>query len=180
MDDVAPGYAAVGRVLSPWGLHGDLKVEPLTDRPDYFAPGRSITIAGQTRIVEHSHPRGRLLYLKLSGIDDRNAAEALRGQLLQVPESDLEPLGEDQYYRFQLIGLSVRSTTGEPLGHVCRILSTPSNDVFVVHGPRGEILIPAIEDIVKEIDIERSTIIVEVVPGLLQERKEGPRQPRSP
>jgi len=170
MDDVAPGYVAVGRILSPWGLRGDLKVEPLTDRPDHLAPGRSITVAGQTHTVEHSRPRGRLLYLKLSGIDDRNAAASLRDHYLQVPERDLEPLGDGQYYRFQLVGLSVRSTQGEPLGRVSHVLATPGNDVLVVHGPRGEILVPAIEDFIKEIDIQGGIIVIEVVPGLLPGR----------
>ena len=170
MDDVASGYVAVGRVLSPWGVSGDLKVEPLADPPNYLPPGRNVIVAGQTRTVESSRRRGRLLYLKLSGIDDRAAADALQGRYLQIAERDLEPLGDGQYYRFQLIGLSVHSTDGELLGHVSDVLTTPSNDVFVVEGPLGEILIPAVDDIVKEIDIQGGTMTIEVVPGLLPPR----------
>ncbi len=178
MPDVAPGHVAVGRVVSAWGARGDLKVEPLAGLPppqahgppDPLAPGRSVSLGGQTRIVQHSRRRGQLLYVKLSGIDDREAALALRGQYLQVPQSDLEPLGQGQYYRFQLVGLSVRSTEGESLGRVVRVLTTPSNDVFVVDGPLGEVLIPAIEDIVKEIDLQAGAMTVEVVPGLLPAR----------
>ena len=171
MNDIAPGHVALGRVLSPWGVRGDLKVEPLSDTPDPFAPGRSVTVAGHTHVIERAHRRGHLVHVKLSGIDDRHAAEPLRDQYLLVPESDLQPLDEGRYYRFQLIGLSVSSTAGEPLGRVSRILTTPSNDVFVVDGPLGEILVPAIDDIVKEIDLEGGIMTVEVVPGLIPPRR---------
>ena len=167
MDDLHPGYVAVGRVLSPWGVRGDLKVEPLADLPSLLSPGRSVSVGSQTHTIQRSRRRGRLLHIKLSGIDDRDAAEALKDRYLQLPESELEPLREGQYYRFQLIGLSVRSSAGQTLGRVSRILTTPSNDVFVVDGPRGEILVPAIDDIVKEIDIEGGGMTIEVVPGLL-------------
>ncbi|HEU4759731.1 MAG TPA: ribosome maturation factor RimM [Dehalococcoidia bacterium] len=167
MDDVEPGYVAVGRVLSPHGVRGDLKVEPLAGTPDLLAPGHAVTIAGTPRTIERAARRGRLLYVKLAGIDDRETAATLRDRYLQVPESDLQPLAEGEYYRFQLIGLAVRSTQGESLGRVVDVLSTPGNDVFVVQGPQGEVLVPATDDIVREIDIAGGAMTVEVVPGLL-------------
>ena len=151
MNDIAPGYVAVGRVLAPSGVGGELKVEPLGGPPDPLVPGRTVSLAGQPRTVQRSRRRGRFLYLKLSGIDHRQAAEAIRGHYLQLPETELDPLAEGEYYRFQLIGLAVRSTEGEALGRIVRVLTTPSNDVFVAEGPLGEVLIPAIDDIVQEI-----------------------------
>ncbi len=171
MEDVEPGYVAVGRLLSPHGVRGELKVEPLASVPDLLAPGRTVTAVGIPRTIERVTRRGRLLYVKLSGIDDRPAADALRDRYLQVPESALQPLAEGDYYRFQLVGLAARSSEGEPLGRVVDVLSTPSNDVFVVHGPLGEILVPATDEIVTQIDIEGGAMTVEVVPGLLPPRR---------
>ena len=173
MDDITPGYVAVGRVLAAWGFRGDVKVEPLAGPPDPLLPGRSVGVAGRMVTIEGARRRGRFLYLKLSGIDDREAASTLLGCYLQMPEGDLAPLTEGAYYRFQLIGLAVRSTEGEPLGRVVRVLTTPSNDVFIVEGPLGEVLIPAIDDIVKEIDLDSGTMTIEVVPGLLPARPDS-------
>ncbi len=170
MDDVAPGYVAVGRVLAPWGVRGHLKVEPLADQPRYLSPGRRVTVAGQTFTIERAQRRQHLLHLKLAGIDDRDAAAALRGRYLLIAEADLAPLPEGEYYRFQLIGLAVRGSDGQPLGRVRSVLSTPGNDVLVVDGQLGEILIPAIDDIVKEIDLQTGAMTIEVVPGLLPAR----------
>lgn len=166
MEQVPPGYVAVGRASTPWGVRGVVKVIPLVDTRDRLSPGRGVTVAGQRRTIENCHWRKGMAYLKLSGIDDREAALALRGQLLTVPESELEPLGEGQYYRFQLVGLAVHSTAGTPLGRVTEVLTTGANDVYVVQGERGEILVPATDDIVKEIDLERGRMVIEEVPGL--------------
>src|SRR3990170_825562 len=116
MEQVPPGHVAVGRVGSAWGVRGIVKVIPLVDKRERLAPGRSVSVAGQRRTIESSRWQKGLAYLKLSGIDDREAAIALREQLLTVPESELEPLGEGQYYRFQLVGLAVQSTAGAFLG----------------------------------------------------------------
>jgi 16S rRNA processing protein RimM len=167
MEQVPPGYVAVGRVSAAWGVRGVVKVIPLVDKREKLAPGRSVTVADQLRTIESSRWQGALAYLKLSGIDDREAAFALRKQLLTVPESELEPLDEGQYYRFQLVGLAVESTAGALLGRVTDVLSTGANDVYVVQGERGEILVPATDDIVKEIDLERGRIVIEEVPGLI-------------
>jgi 16S rRNA processing protein RimM len=167
MEKVPPGYVAVARIGTAWGVSGVVKVIPLVDKRERLAPGRSVTVAGHRRTIESSRWQKGLGHLKLSGIDDRQAALALRGQLLTVPESELEPLGEGEYYRFQLVGLAVQTTGGASLGRVTDVLSTGANDVYVVQGERGEILVPATDDIVKEIDLESGRIVIEEVPGLI-------------
>jgi 16S rRNA processing protein RimM len=152
---------AVGWIAAPWGLRGDLKVQPLTDFPERFQRGAALWVRGRRIEVQRSRWSRGFVYLGLSGIDSRSAAEELRGALLEVPESDLAPLPEGQYYRFQVIGLEVRTPEGRPLGRVAEILSTGSNDVYVVRGGPRELLIPAIEDVVKEVDIEGGRLVVE-------------------
>ena len=76
-------------------------------------------------------------------------------------------LSEGQYYHSQIIGLEVRTTQGEPLGNITEVLTGKSNDNYVVRGARGEILIPAIEDVVKSIDLNEGRMTIEAIEGLL-------------
>jgi len=148
------GYVAVGRALSPHGLSGEFRVEPLTDFPERFEVGRSLYIGGERHIIEACRwDRGRL-YLRLPGIDSAEAAAALRHRLLEIPEREVKPLADGQYYQFQIVGLPVRTTAGLPLGRVSAVLTTGANDVFVVHGMLGEVLLPAISDVIKKVDLE--------------------------
>jgi 16S rRNA processing protein RimM len=147
-------------------VRGDLKVEPLAPSPT-FKPGRTAFLDQTEYTIERSRSAARILYLKLAGIDDRERAAEERGRYLQVPETALDPPGDDTYYWFQLIGLRVVSTAGEELGEITEIITTGSNEVFVVRGPRGELLIPAIEDVVREVDVEGGRMVIEPIPGLL-------------
>jgi 16S rRNA processing protein RimM len=164
---------AVGRILGPWGLRGELKVQPLTDFPERFEPGCSLYVDGVAYAVERCRWHRGKAYIRLSGIDSATAAEALRQRFLEVPEEELKPLSEGEYYQFQIVGLDVRTTEGQPLGKVTQILSTASNDVFVVRGEGGELLIPALEDVIKAIDLDGGWMEVELVEGLLPPAKKG-------
>ena len=166
-DNVNQGYVTVGRVLGLWGRQGELKVEPLTDFPERFAVGRTVYVEGVAYTIERCRWQKGRAYVKLSGVDSAAAAGALRQCLVQVPEDELTPLSEGEYYQFQILGLKVRTTEGQWLGEVTQIIGTGSNDVFVVRGQVGELLIPALDDVVKAIDLERGWMEVEPVEGLL-------------
>jgi 16S rRNA processing protein RimM len=166
------GYVAVGRVVRPWGLRGDLKIEPLTDFPeDRFAPDASLWLDGVKRTVEHARSQKGALYVKLSGIDDATAAEACRGLLLEVPEASLPPLEDDEYYHHQLVGLGVVTTDGAELGTVTEVLPTGGNPVLLVRGDAGEVTLPFIDDVIKTVDLEAGRVSVELMEGLLPEPK---------
>jgi len=171
--DASHDYVAIGRVVGPWGLKGDLKVVSLTDFPERFTPGRSLYVEGVPHTVERCRWHKGRAYVKLCGIDSATAAEALRQRLLEVPEAELKPLKQGEYYQFQIVGLRVRSSEGQALGRVTEIVSTGSNDVFVVQGEGGELLIPAVDDVVKAIDLEEGWIEVELVEGLLPPGRKG-------
>ena len=166
MDEILAGYVAVGRVLNAWGIRGELKIEPLAPE-SVLGAGHSVSIAGRDYAIEFSGRSGRFVRLKITGVDTRQDAQQLRGAYLQAPEEDLKPLPEGEYYRFQLIGLAARSVDGRELGRVVEVLSTPENDVYVVKGPDGEVLIPAVDDVVQDIDLTDGTISIEIIPGLL-------------
>ncbi len=155
----------VGRVVGVHGLRGEVKVEPLSDFPERFEPGAALWLDGRRLRVEGSRWQRRLVYLKLEGVDSRSDAVALAGRELCVPEL-LALVQEGVYYQHDVIGLSVVDAAGETLGRVSDILSTGANDVYVVRGERGELLLPAIDDVVRQIDLDGGCLLVELLPGL--------------
>ena len=117
-------FIAVGRVVAPWGVRGEIKVEVMTDFPDRFSPQEKVYIEGRAVAIERSRwHRGRVI-LKLAAIDSIEDAEGLRERFLEVPQSQLRPLPKDEYYQFQLLGLEVWTTEGELLGQIAHILPT--------------------------------------------------------
>jgi 16S rRNA processing protein RimM len=150
-------------------VRGELKIEPLAPE-SCFRQGTRVRIAGSEHAVESIRTGGRATLLALSGVDDRETARQLRGRFVLVPEDSLEPLPEDQYYRFQLIGLAVATTDGRELGTLVDVLITGSADVYAVQGPLGEVLIPATADAIVSLDLAARTMIVNPLPGLLPER----------
>lgn len=163
---VRDGFVAVGRVVGAWGVRGDIKVHPLAP-PELLAKGRTVHLDETPRIIERSARHDKAFHLKLAGIGNREAAARLNGLYLELPEAELPPPGQDTYYHYQLIGLRVVTASGEELGEITEIISTAGNDVFVVRGPRGEVLVPGIEDVVQEVDVTAGRMVIEPVPGLL-------------
>jgi len=162
-----PESLIVGHILAPWGIHGEVKVEVVTDFPERFASGKVVYLNGYPLEIEKCRPHKQHLLVKLATVDSVEAAEKLRGQDLTIPSTELYCLPDGQYYAFQLIGLKVVTTEGETLGRITDIMSTASNDVYIVEGKRGDILIPSIEDVVKSIDLEKGKIVIEAIEGLL-------------
>lgn len=157
----------VGCIKGAWGLHGDLKVEPLTDFSDRFSPGSLLMVEGQAVCVERSRSIKGGLLVKLDLVKDRTRAESLRGRFLTVSEDQIRPLPEGSYYHFQIIGIGVWSEQGEYLGDVKEILTTGSNDVYVVRRKgRKELLIPALEGVVLEVNLGENRTIVRLPEGL--------------
>ncbi len=155
-------------------MRGELRVEIFTDYPErlvqhayfYLAAPDSPDIVRRYS-VEGLRFHGKALLLKLDGCDDRNAADELRAMLVQIPVEEAVPLEEGEYFLFQLIGVRVETESGEQLGQIVEVIETGANDVYVVRGPRGEVLLPAVDDVVLELDMESKRMIVHLLPGLL-------------
>ncbi|MDP9237352.1 MAG: ribosome maturation factor RimM [Chloroflexota bacterium] len=160
--DPDEGYVAVGRILGPFGLKGELKVLPLTDNADRFKAGARLWAEQQPVTVRSSREAQNHLYVTLKGFPDRRSVEKLRHALLQVPETELPPLPEGEYYRFQLVGLTVVREDGTALGTLAEIIETGSNDVYRVHADDGsDILLPALGDVILSIDLDARRIVVD-------------------
>ena len=168
------GFVAVGLVRAPRGLNGELTVTPLSDFSERFQPGATVWAAGVAYTIRNSRPHRNALLVTLEGIETEGQAQSLRGLLFEVPEKELPPLPEGQYYRFQLLGMEVVDRGGQPLGRIEEILETGANDVYIVRNAEGELLLPAIDAVIKEVDLAARRMVVELLEGL--ERR--PRKPR--
>jgi 16S rRNA processing protein RimM len=166
--DPATGYLAVARIVGSHGTRGEVRCEVITDFPERFK--RTKRLYGGDEHIAYELERSRLdhrgVVLKLAGVDDRATAERLRGQTLFVPEDEAVQLPPDTYFWHQVIGLEVRTADGRDLGKISEILQTGSNDVYVVAREGKELLLPAIQDVVREIDLASGTMTVELLEGL--------------
>jgi 16S rRNA processing protein RimM len=158
---------AVGRVLRPHGVRGELLLETLTDSPEQLERVDTVYIGedAQPRSVRRvRRQRGRLL-IQLADCPDRDTAETYRGQLVQIRIDHTAP-PPGVYYHHQILGLDVVTEVGEALGQVAEILETGANDVYVVRGPQGEILLPALRSVIREIDLDARRMTVHLMEGL--------------
>jgi len=147
-------------VLGAKGLGGSLRIELLTDWPERLAVGAELYVENEEaprRIVE-TELGGRLPVLRLDGIDGRAAAQALIGRYLEAPSRSL-PQGS--YYWHQLVGLNVTDPAGTPLGSVEEVFRAGENEVYRIVGPDGELLVPALRDVVRRIDLETGEMVVD-------------------
>jgi 16S rRNA processing protein RimM len=162
-------------VLGAHGIRGELKCRVVTDFPrQRFRRGAEVFMRGAAYVVQGVRLQGDYALLRLAGLTDRTTAEALRGADVEVPRAATVPLPRGQYYWFQVIGLQVDDvTTGEDLGRVVDILETGANDVYIVRGARGEVLIPAIKDVIQEIDPAGGRMRVAPLPGMLPAPRRG-------
>jgi 16S rRNA processing protein RimM len=173
-------WATIGKVVALFGIRGELKVLLLTDIPNRFA-GLGAVYAGPDhtrRLIQSVRPyKGEMIVLKLEGIDDANTAESLRDQNLAIPVSELAQLPPDSYYQHDILGLMVITLDGQKLGSIVDIIVTGSNDVYVIKVPNGsQVLIPAIKDVIKQVDLIRRTMYIDPLPGLLDNVVEETRE----
>lgn len=167
--DIAEGYVAIGQVVGPWGVRGEVKVNLHTDFPERFKTTAVVYLGPEARPVRVLGSRlhkGQVL-LRLEGYTTREAAEALRNLWVQVPRDQVMPLAEGEHYVFDMIGLQVHTTDGRLLGAVTEVLFTDANEVLVVQGEAGEVLIPYLSAVVAAEDMAAREIVIHPLPGLL-------------
>jgi 16S rRNA processing protein RimM len=165
------GLIGVGRVTGTHGLKGALRVRCDPDSTvlqsvarvyvEASSGVREYALAGVARL-NRNH-----LKIALEGVNDVNAAEALRGGSVMVAVADLPQLRPGEFYYFQAIGCEVMLTDGRRLGVIEEVFATGANEVWVVRGDKTEVLVPVIENVVKAMDFERRRVTIEPIPGLL-------------
>ncbi|MDE2860107.1 MAG: ribosome maturation factor RimM [Chloroflexota bacterium] len=161
-----PLTAVVGVIVGPWGNAGEVRVQPHTDNPRRFVRGDRLMAAGRILRSEGRRTHRGMALVKFQGIDTREDASRLAGVELEVPVEDVPPLPDGSYYHFQILDMEVWTASGELLGVVEDILSTGSNDVYVVRRGAEEVLVPAIESVVLQVDVDGGRITVDLPDGL--------------
>ena len=137
-------------------------MEPLTDNTGRIHAGLSVHTGAAVRKVAAVHSSSNLLILKFVGVDNRDDADSLRGKYLEVETTEVEPLPEGSYYHWQLLGLEVFDIAGTRLGTISDIIDNPANDVYVVSGDGGQVLIPAIVEVVRNVDLDAGRMVVDL------------------
>lgn len=161
----------IGEILRPHGVAGEVKVYPLTTDARRFAKLKNVVISGGPgkRSIEIRGARlaDGFVYLHLQGIDSMDEAEKLRGFKIYIDRAEVPPLEEGWYY-FELEGMQVFEA-GVCLGTLVQILETGANDVYVVRGDKGEICVPALKNVVINVDVPGRRMDVTLPPGLLED-----------
>lgn len=159
----------IGKIVNTHGLKGHVKVEPWCDGIETFEYLDSIFIKGTEYNIESVKPHKNIFLLKLKNIDDINVAEGFKGAIITADREKLPPLPEGTYYITDIIGLEVYEDE-KYIGKISDWIETGSNNVYVIKRPKGkDVLIPAIDDVIKKIDIENKTMSVKLLEGLMED-----------
>ncbi|MCL2217677.1 MAG: ribosome maturation factor RimM [Defluviitaleaceae bacterium] len=159
----------IGLITKPQGIKGELRVLPTTHDPSRFELliGQSVKVDGTTLSLTSARLQRGIVIVKFAEVSDRNGAEALIRKKIHIPAEKALPLGADEYYVRDLEGLSVETESGELLGTVVKVLHTAANDVYVVELEDGKpFMIPAIKDVIREVDINKGKMTVRLFDGL--------------
>ena len=173
-----PRFLVVGHLNKPHGTKGELFVWPLTDHPEgVFAPGVVLSMGHPDQNepdpdlpplrIDTVRPFRRGVLVSFGGVDDRNQAELIRGRYLFRRTDELEPLAEGEVFYHQLLDMDVVTVDGQELGRITEVYELRPADLLEVSGPGGQIMIPYLDHVVRDVDIEARRMVVDPPEGLL-------------
>lgn len=158
----------IGKIVNAVGLRGEVKVYNYSDSEEIYRTVSALYAGKELTEVENVRMQKNMVILKLAGIDDRDAAERMRGTELYITDADLPELPEGQFYVRDLIGMTVESEEGDVLGEVSDVIQNTAQDIFEIKGENDKtILIPKVDQFVLNIDKDERVIRVRLMEGLL-------------
>ena len=165
-------YLEIGQIVNTFGIKGQVKIVPFTDDITRFDELKEIYVEKKNELklfqIEQVNYKKNMVILKLKGIETVEEAEKLRNCYLKIDRKDAKKLPKDTYFIVDLLGLDVYTDEGKLLGKVDDIYNAGSSDIYVVKDELGkQILLPAIKDVLKEVDLENKKIIVHIIKGLV-------------
>jgi 16S rRNA processing protein RimM len=166
------GYVLIGEIIGTHGIKGINKFRSYAESLEVFEPGSAILVRESggretSREINWVKHHGRTSLLSFKGINSRSQAEALVGAALFLPKAALPQLDDGSFYWCDLIGIAVYTTGDAYLGRIESIIETGSNDVYVVKNKKKEVLVPALESVVKSVDLEQKRMRVDLPEGLI-------------
>lgn len=167
----------VGKIVNTHGIRGELKVVPSTDFPEErFKQGSTLLVihpeqqSSHEITIQSSRYHKGMYIVKLQGMDNINDVQSFKGALLKVPKEQLQNLSDDEYYYYEIVGCTVITDEGVQLGKITEILSPGANDVWVVDRGAGKpVLLPVIDDVILDVDVENKQVKVHLLEGLIDE-----------
>ncbi|MCT4687398.1 ribosome maturation factor RimM [Vallitalea sp.] len=167
-------YFNIGKIVNTHGIRGEVKIIPLTDEPKRFELLEYVYIDNNRTIEKYTINSIRyfknMIIIKFDELKDMTSAEKLKQSIIKIPRELALPLEDDEYYVQDLIGIDVSTDAGRDLGTIKDIIFTGSNDVYVIEtDDKKEILIPAIKQCIKQVDMKNKTMIVLLLEGLIDE-----------
>ncbi|MBE5040289.1 ribosome maturation factor RimM [Ructibacterium gallinarum] len=161
-------YLELGKVVNTHGIRGEIKIQPWCDDPNLFDQLSYFYIDGVRYEIKKNRLHKNCEIVLVEGITNINQAELLKNKIVTIEREMLGALPEGTYYIADLIGLSVRTKDGQTLGNIVDVLKTGSNDVYILDKPKEKpILIPVIDQVVKEVNIDGGFVTVELMEGLI-------------
>ena len=164
------GWVPFGKIVKPHGLKGELKFNPFISNQNFYKDVKTVIIENERPIrkikIETIRGVKSPYILKLNGWDSIESSNELRGKVLLAPRNEFRDLPEGQYYWFEIKGLEVYDIKGTYYGRVEEVIETGSNDVYLVRNGKKELLLPAIDWVVKKVDLEGNSLTFEFIEGL--------------
>ncbi|MBE6033046.1 MAG: 16S rRNA processing protein RimM [Clostridiales bacterium] len=157
----------LGQITGAVGLKGEVRVYPYTDYKEKFEELPHVLMGEKKHSIQNVRYQKNMAILKLSGVNDRTAAEACKGEFLFIDRADAPPLPEDTYYVADLLGLAVIEEDGTPVGKLADVIQNSAQDLYVVEDEEGKrFSIPAVGAFIRGINVEEGFIRVHLIPGL--------------
>lgn len=185
--ELLPGYVLVGTVVGTHSNDGRVRIAPDTDNPDRFAKDSTLLIDGAPYTVTHvtTAAGGNVLIVQLRELTTREQSAVLIKQPVLVATDDTPELPDDTYYHYQLLDMTVVDPAGAEIGTLTEVITTGANDVYVVTAEGSELMIPALADVVVEVDVAGARMVVDVPEGIeprstIPKPKNKPPRRRSP
>lgn len=172
-----PDFLVVGKVRRPHGVHGEVVAEIYTDFPERLSPKKAIYLGEKhvKLVIASQRPHNEGLLLGFEGVATPEQAGRYRNQILSIAALEVAELPEGEFYFHELLDLEVMNEAGDPLGTLTEILETGANDVYVVTDSSGrELLLPAIPEVVLNVDLDAKTMKVHLLLGLIGNEKDEP------
>lgn len=163
-------YVNIGKIANTHGIKGELKIIPLTDDKTRYEDLEYVFIEDETDkfYIEKIWYNKNLVMIKFKNFDNINDVLKFKNKFINVHKENLVKLPEDTYFIFDLIGIDVYTSDNTKIGSIKDVLQTGANDVYIINNGKKEILIPAVKEIVKEVNLNEKTMIIEPIEGLIE------------
>lgn len=159
----------LGQIVTAVGIKGEVKVYPYTDIPERFEEIDSLMIESKTAIINGVRYMKNMVILRLEGVDDRNAAEALRGKNLYIDRKDMWEMPEDTYLVKDLLGMTVMDPEGNRIGKLVDVIQNSAQDLYEIEREDGKkFLLPAVGEFVQTVNLNKRIMIVRLIEGLVE------------